>query len=100
VSLVDASFLCILRCIMHALCRAKDAYLLSNSCAILHNLVGALPSGGLQPYAAERVVRVTVQLCRRAEKESVQRTSAGSVEGPLLSEALGTMMQVLDSALR
>jgi hypothetical protein len=68
VSLVDASFLCILRCIMHALCRAKDAYLLSNSCAILHNLTGALSGGGLLPYTAERIVRVTVQLCRRAQK--------------------------------
>lgn len=63
----DASFLCILRCVVHALLRLRDPYLLSNSCAILHNLSLQL-GGSLQPYTAERLVRVACQLCRRAAK--------------------------------
>jgi hypothetical protein len=67
VSAVDACYLCILRCVAHALLRLRDPYLLSNSCAILHNL-SQYSGSGLQPYTAERLVRVCCQLCKRAVK--------------------------------
>lgn len=75
---MDASFLCIIRCVMHALFRVRDPYLLSNSCAILHNLSSGL-SCELLPYTAERLVRVTCQLCARAAKEEGARTAMKNI---------------------
>jgi hypothetical protein len=74
VSAVDACYLCILRCIAHALLRLRDPYLLSNSCAILHNL-SQYSESGLQPYTAERLVRVCCQLCKRAVKTYIKATT-------------------------
>jgi hypothetical protein len=74
VSAVDACYLCILRCIAHALLRLRDPYLLSNSCAILHNL-SQYSESGLQPYTAERLVRVWCQLSNRAVKKYITATT-------------------------
>lgn len=74
---MDACFLCILRCLVHSSLRLRDQYLLSNACAILHNLALQL-TGGLQPYTAERLVRVLCQMCVRAEKERSRAFQAGS----------------------
>lgn len=64
---MDASLLCMLRCLTHSLFRLQDEYLVSNSCAILHNLASSL-TAGLLLYTAERLVKVTCQLCLRAAR--------------------------------
>lgn len=73
---MDASLLCLLRCLMHSLFRLQDEYLVSNSCAILHNLAASLTTGML-PYTAERLVRVTCQLCSRAVRACEARVMRG-----------------------
>lgn len=81
---MDASLLCVLRCLMHALFRLQDEYLVSNSCAVLHNLASSLTTGML-PYTAERVVKVTCQLCSRVIRAHERRErSVGGVPSKLV----------------
>lgn len=108
-ALIDACFLCVLRCLVHSLLNVRDQYLLSNNCAILHNLAAQLTCG-LQPYTAERLVKVTCRLCLRLSKDTPKQmcdvsceslgAHSSNVDIHLLSEAVVTLLQVLDSALR
>lgn len=69
---MDATLLCLLRVMVHALFRLQDQYLVSNACAILYNLSSRLVQGML-PYTAERLVKVICQLCSRAIKYYEER---------------------------
>ena len=99
-TLLDVTILCLLRAVMFATYRLHDAYLLTNACAVLHNL--APFSGGLAPYTAERLVRVAHQLCSRAVSKHQQQQQQQHLAGAagVTSSSSCTSDESLDSTPR
>ena len=88
--------LCVLRTMMLAVFAHRDAYLLANCCAVLHNVAGRVAS--VHPYTAERVVKLLHQLCVRLVRANSGVSSTDSDN--LVSTALTALGQFAHEVLR
>ena len=81
ISLGDLTLLCTLRAAMTTLQHLHDSYLLSTLLAILLDLGPFLQQ--VSPYCCERIVVLTVRLCRRYTKlmEGITDTASGGGGG-------------------
>ena len=77
---MDLIILCTLRTLVYSVFVLRDAYLLSNCCAVLNS--AALVMTYIHPYTAERVVKVCCQLCRKVAKPIWPVTSPSTSSGP------------------
>eukprot|EP01034_Spumella_vulgaris_P025828 gene25828-32324_t len=98
-SLLDVVTLCVLRTIMFSVFRAKDAYLLGNCCAALHNVSTRVTQ--LHPYTSERVVKMAFQMAGRIASSA---NTAGVVADPaalqLLVHAFTALLKFITTSLR
>ena len=79
INLGSLMFLSLIRCVTHNLNRSRDAYLLENSLAVLHNLSPHIKS--IHAYTATRLVSFLVSATRATRKQADSAMAREAAEG-------------------